>query len=403
MGKRHVVVPAVAGAAALALVAGVGVASAMQTNDVVLTVDGAASTLSVREHTVEDLLAREGIELGAHDVVLPAEDTELTDGLEVTVRHAKPLSLTVDGQPRKVWTTARNVGEALGYLQLDARDSLVSTSRSAAIGRDGIRVDVVTAKDVTLVAGGTETPVRLAGTVGDLLRHRGITADADDKVSHETKTPLTDGMRVTFVDVQVSRSTKDVPVAFDKRTERSDTLDKGEERVTTKGVDGLARETWTTVRHDGAVVSSKRTATTTVKEPVTEVTTVGTRETPEPSPTPSASPSPSTDADKQQSDEDTPSTPTPTGGKADWMRAAGIPEDQWRYVDYIVSRESGWNPSARNPSTGACGLVQAYPCSKLGSNWRDPVHALKWQYSYVSARYGGYQGAYVFWKRNSWY
>ena len=85
------------------------------------------------------------------------------------------------------------------------------------------------------------------------------------------------------------------------------------------------------------------------------------------------------------------------------MRAAGIPEAQWTYVDYIVSRESSWNPSARNPSSGACGLAQVYPCSKIGSSWDDPVASLKWQYNYVSSRYGGYQGAYNFWSRNHWY
>lgn len=99
-----------------------------------------------------------------------------------------------------------------------------------------------------------------------------------------------------------------------------------------------------------------------------------------------------------------PTTPTTgSGTKYDWMRAAGIPESQWQYADYIVSRESGWNPRAVNPYSGACGLAQAYPCSKLGPNWYDPVVALKWQYNYVTERYGGYQGAYNFWVRNRWY
>lgn len=100
----------------------------------------------------------------------------------------------------------------------------------------------------------------------------------------------------------------------------------------------------------------------------------------------------------------TTTSPTTTSGtKYDWMRAAGIPERQWQYADYIVSRESGWNPRAVNPYSGACGLAQAYPCSKLGSRWYDPVVALKWQYNYVNERYGGYAGAYNFWVRNRWY
>lgn len=99
----------------------------------------------------------------------------------------------------------------------------------------------------------------------------------------------------------------------------------------------------------------------------------------------------------------TPPASTPQGDKYTWMAQAGIPESDWKYVDYIVSRESSWNPNAVNRNGGACGLVQALPCSKLGANWNDPVTALKWQYNYVKARYGGYAGAYAFWVSNHWY
>jgi hypothetical protein len=92
-----------------------------------------------------------------------------------------------------------------------------------------------------------------------------------------------------------------------------------------------------------------------------------------------------------------------TGDKTNWMRDAGIPEDQWQYVDYIVTRESTWNPNALNPSSGACGLAQASPCSKIQGDWRDPVVSLKWQFNYVNSRYGGYKQAYDFWRVNNWY
>ena len=91
------------------------------------------------------------------------------------------------------------------------------------------------------------------------------------------------------------------------------------------------------------------------------------------------------------------------GNKDAWMAAAGIPQDQWGYVDSIVSRESSWNPNAVNASSGACGLAQALPCSKMGPNWSDPVVALKWQYNYVNNRYGGYPQAVAFWNANHWY
>ena len=395
MKKSQILIPTAAAATALALVGGMAAASSSQQRDVTLRVDGQAKVLATSKATVGDVLAAEGITLGAHDAVLPTEDARVTDGLAIDVRYGRPLTLTLDGESRKIWTTARTVQEALGFLRLDEPDSAVSVSRSAGIGRDGLSVDVVTAKDVTLVSGGKETPVRFAGTVGELLASKGITPDDDDILSQPAADLLTDGMRVEFTDVEVKSSTKDVKVPFEKTEKKSDKLLQGEEKITTEGVDGLKRETFRDVYHDGKKVSSKKQSEKVLKKAVDQVTTVGTKK-PDPAPTPV-----STSTDKP---DDLPATTGKrTGTKYDWMRAAGIPESQWQYVDYIVSKESSWNPNAKNPSSGACGLAQAYPCSKLGPNWNDPVVALRWQYNYVNSRYGGYAGAYKFWRANRWY
>ena len=103
----------------------------------------------------------------------------------------------------------------------------------------------------------------------------------------------------------------------------------------------------------------------------------------------------------------------PSGNKESWMAAAGIPKSDWQYVDYIVGRESGWDPCAYNPGlsdcnanpTSACGLAQSLPCGKQSKygHWTDPVANLKWQHEYVKGRYGGYAQAYSFWLANHWY
>ena len=91
------------------------------------------------------------------------------------------------------------------------------------------------------------------------------------------------------------------------------------------------------------------------------------------------------------------------GAPADWMRAAGIAESDWAYVDYIASKESGWNPNATNASSGACGLIQAYPCSKVPGNGYDPVDNLRWANGYAVDRYGSWAAAYAFWTSNHWW
>ncbi|MEV4774685.1 transglycosylase SLT domain-containing protein [Microbacterium sp. LWH12-1.2] len=91
------------------------------------------------------------------------------------------------------------------------------------------------------------------------------------------------------------------------------------------------------------------------------------------------------------------------GAPAEWMAAAGIAEGDQGYVNYIVSKESGWNPNAVNTSSGASGLVQALPCSKVPGNCFDPVDNLRWANGYATGRYGSWAGAYDFWTRNHWW
>ncbi|WP_336659693.1 transglycosylase SLT domain-containing protein [Leucobacter sp. USHLN153] len=91
------------------------------------------------------------------------------------------------------------------------------------------------------------------------------------------------------------------------------------------------------------------------------------------------------------------------GSPAEWMAAAGIAEADWGYVDYIASKESGWNPNATNASSGACGLIQALPCSKVPGSGYDPVDNLRWASGYATGRYGSWAQAYAFWTANHWW
>ena len=262
----RILIPAVAGVAALAVIGGATAASALHKNDVTLVVDGVATSMALREDTVGEVLRLQGVTLGEHDVVLPAADTRVSDGLQISVAFGRPLQVSVDGEKREVWTTARSVGDALRMLNLDAPDSKLSASRSQGIGREGLNVAVATAQQVSITAAGATTSHRVAGTVHDALEAAGITPDADDKVSPAAPTRLTDGLAITVVDVEVKDSTKTVTIDFDKTTNKSDKLFQGEKKVTTKGVAGEKVETYTDVYEDGVLVSSTL-ATSSVMKP----------------------------------------------------------------------------------------------------------------------------------------
>ncbi|MGR8008558.1 aggregation-promoting factor C-terminal-like domain-containing protein [Streptomyces hypolithicus] len=84
-----------------------------------------------------------------------------------------------------------------------------------------------------------------------------------------------------------------------------------------------------------------------------------------------------------------------------------VPGDQFQCFSNIVNHESTWNYRASNPSSGAYGLVQALPGSKMssaGADWQtNPATQIKWGLSYMDERYGSPCGAWSFWQANNWY
>ena len=68
---------------------------------------------TVREDTVQQVLEKDGITVGEHDVVAPSLDTKITNGMEISVLYGRQLQLTIDGEARTVWTTSRTVDDAL--------------------------------------------------------------------------------------------------------------------------------------------------------------------------------------------------------------------------------------------------------------------------------------------------
>ncbi|MFF4082232.1 transglycosylase SLT domain-containing protein [Streptomyces sp. NPDC087218] len=84
-----------------------------------------------------------------------------------------------------------------------------------------------------------------------------------------------------------------------------------------------------------------------------------------------------------------------------------VPGDQFQCFSNIVNHESTWNYRATNPSSGAYGLVQALPGSKMasaGADWQtNPATQIKWGLNYMDSRYGSPCGAWSFWQANHWY
>ncbi|MFJ6195196.1 lytic transglycosylase domain-containing protein [Micromonospora sp. NPDC092111] len=85
----------------------------------------------------------------------------------------------------------------------------------------------------------------------------------------------------------------------------------------------------------------------------------------------------------------------------------GFKIDQMPCLDKLWTKESGWNAKASNSSSGAYGIPQAVPGSKMGSvadDWRtNPATQIKWGLGYIEGRYDNPCGAWAKSQSSGWY
>ncbi|MET7468565.1 transglycosylase SLT domain-containing protein [Micromonospora sp. NPDC005686] len=89
------------------------------------------------------------------------------------------------------------------------------------------------------------------------------------------------------------------------------------------------------------------------------------------------------------------------------MLDKGFGIDQFPCLDKLWTKESGWNPKASNSSSGAYGIPQAVPGSKMASvadDWKtNPATQITWGLSYIKGRYDTPCGAWQKSQSSGWY
>jgi hypothetical protein len=89
------------------------------------------------------------------------------------------------------------------------------------------------------------------------------------------------------------------------------------------------------------------------------------------------------------------------------MLDEGFAIDQFPCLDKLWTKESGWNHKAYNSGSGAYGIPQALPGSKMGSvadDWKtNPATQIKWGLGYIEGRYDDPCGAWAHSQSTGWY
>jgi hypothetical protein len=89
------------------------------------------------------------------------------------------------------------------------------------------------------------------------------------------------------------------------------------------------------------------------------------------------------------------------------MLDRGYKISQFPCLNKLWNRESGWNHKAYNEGSGAYGIPQALPGSKMqsaGSDWKtNPATQIKWGLGYIKDRYGNPCNAWQHSEDAGWY
>ncbi|MBP6038231.1 MAG: G5 domain-containing protein [Candidatus Saccharimonas sp.] len=350
-------------------------------NEHIITVhdDGVDKGFITTAGTLREALEKEKIAIDPKDRTEPGlDETLVAASYEVNIYRARPVLVRDQSTEVKVissYRTGKQIAKEAG-ITLYGEDKAVlgmTTDLTATSGAAEV-LTISRATPVEVVFYGKSLIVRtFAKTVGEMLAQKGITPAANDTLMPAASTVISNAIKVELWKNGEQTVTLDEDIAYDTQQIKDANQDRSYKQVQTPGVNGKKTVTYKITMQNGKEVKREAVNSVTTKEPVKQVEVVGTK------------------------------VNLPPGSHSDWMRAAGIAESDFGIAEWLIQKESGWNPNALNASSGACGLVQALPCSKLGPNWNDPIVALRWGDAYVKGRYGGWAGAYDFWVSHRWY
>ena len=271
---------AVQGIAALAVAVGsVGVAH--YDKAVQVSVDGRPTSVHVFGSTVADVLDKQDIAVGPHDVVVPSLGSAVDDGDHISVRIGRQLTVTVDGVTKEYWTTATTVDGALDDLNIRADGAVLSASRSQALGRGGLMLSVTTPKKVKVtVDGKTRTVTTASPKVSAVFGELDISRNATDIVAPGLDAPVRDGMSIVLKRVVVKKVTATEAIPYATTKQKDSSLYEGQTKVVTAGKAGKKTVVREVTYVDGKKSKAKVLSSKTVAKPTTAVVKVGTKSRP---------------------------------------------------------------------------------------------------------------------------
>ncbi|MEC1550529.1 ubiquitin-like domain-containing protein [Bacillus rugosus] len=269
--------------AACLLLAGSGTAYAaheLTKQSVSVSINGKKKHIRTHAKTVGDLLDTLDIKTRDEDKITPAKQTKITADMDVVYEAAKPVKLTINGEEKTLWSTAKTVGALLDEQNVDVKEQdQIDPAIDTDISKD-MKINIEPAFQVTVNDAGKQKKIwTTSTTVADFLKQHKMNIKDEDKIKPALDVKLTKGKAdVTITRIEKVTDVVEEKIAFDVKKQEDASLEKGKEKVVQKGKEGKLKKHFEVVKENGKEVSRELVKEETAEQSKDKVIAVGTKQ-----------------------------------------------------------------------------------------------------------------------------
>lgn len=336
-----------------------------------------------KNHTKKIALAIYGVTLAVLTFMAMSnifEHPTFADELDSIQSSSEEHFVTIYDRGAKltIKTNAITVAEALDRAKIQLLDTdIVEPGRTDFINAEDFNINIYRSRPVLIIDGNIRKYVMTASYDPRLIAMSAGLAvyDGDDIELVPNQNFLETGNATAY---RITRNggttlTMETILPFTEETIEDSSLADGQTRLVQSGEDGRRIVKYNVGLVDGVEVSREQISEEVIVESKPRIIAVGSKK----------------------------SVPPEWEICAGWAREAGVSEADLYSALTLIYHESGCRVDAENQYSGAYGIPQSLPGSKMasaGPDWQtNPVTQIRWMISYVNGRYGGWQGALDFW------
>lgn len=236
-------------------------------------------TVLTGHKTVAEVLNQAGITLDKFDLVEPGLETEVSDGFNVNIFRARPLTI-IDGERQIKLLTPHQLASDIAKIAgitLHAEDQVDFRLDTLGLGSDvGSQMVIRRATEFNLVFFGKKSLVRShQATVGDFLKHHQIKLNPRDRMNMTTGAPLKSGMTLEIWQEGKQQLAVEEELPFKTRRVLNYEKPAGFRQIQQAGVVGKRAVTYQIEIKNGREISRQELQSVVLKDPLEQIEIIG--------------------------------------------------------------------------------------------------------------------------------